>query len=165
MGLTWKNIDVNRSLIYVRRSGKEAYSTKPSKNRVVPMNDIVREVFLSILKQPDSEYTFNNDHRNAFLKAVKTAKITDFKFHDLRHTFASYLVMAGVPLNTIRELLGHSTINMALRYSHLAPDHKSGSVEKLSTILSQSNKVSEPRVLSIGKRKSRKGFYVAQNKD
>ena len=56
--------------------------------------------------------------------------------------------MAGVPVNTIRELLGHSTINMVLRYSHLAPDHKSDSVEKLSTILSQSNKVSEPGVLS-----------------
>ena len=165
LGLTWKDIDVNRKLIYVRRSGKDSYSTKSSKNRVVPMNDIVRGVFLSILKQPDSEYTFNNDHRNTFLAAVKAAKITDFKFHDLRHTFASYLVMAGVPLNTIRELLGHSTINRVLRYSHLALDHKSGSVEKLSAILSQLNKVSEPGVLSIGKRKSRKGFYVAQNKN
>ena len=144
LGLTWKDIDVNRKLIYIRRSGKDSYSTKSNKNRVVPMNDIVRGVFLSILKQPNSEYTFNNDHRNTFLAAVKAAKIVDFKFHDLRHTFASYLVMAGVPLNTIRELLGHSTINMVLRYSHLAPDHKFGSVEKLSTILS--SRVSEPVV-------------------
>jgi integrase len=147
MGLMWKDIDVNRKLIYVRRSGKFAYSTKSSKNRVVPMNDIVRQVFLSILKQPDSDFIFKNTHRNGFLAALKKAKITDFRFHDLRHTFASYLVMAGVPLNTVRELLGHSTINMVLRYSHLAPDHKSESVEKLSTILSQKDKISEPRVL------------------
>ena len=98
---------------------------------------------------------------NTFLAAVKTAKITDFKFHDLRHIFASYLVMAGVPLNTITELLGHSTINRVLPYSHLTPYHKSESVEKPSTLLPQSNEVLESGVLSIGKRKSRKGFYVA----
>ncbi|MSR77352.1 MAG: site-specific integrase [Candidatus Omnitrophica bacterium] len=147
MGLTWKDIDINRKLIYVRRSNKSSYSTKSSKNRVVPMNDIVLKVFLSILKQPDSDFIFDNTHRNGFLAALVRAKITDFKFHDLRHTFASNLVMAGVPINTIRELLGHSTINMVLRYAHLAPDHKSDSVEKLITILSQSNKISEPAVL------------------
>jgi len=146
MGLTWKDVDINRKLIYVRRSGKFAYSTKSSKNRVVPMNDVVREVFLSILKQPNSDFIFNNTHRNAFKEAMRRAKITNFRFHDLRHTFASYLVMAGVPLNTVRELLGHSNINMALRYSHLAPGHKSDAVEKLVTILSQSKKDLEPSV-------------------
>lgn len=119
---------------------------------------------MSILKQPNSEYIFNNDHRNKFLTAIEKAKIADFKFHDLRHTFASYLVMAGVPLNTIRELLGHSTINMVLRYSHLTPDHKSDSMEKLSTILA--GKISEPAVLyKIFKKKNQKGFYVTQNTD
>lgn len=147
MGLSWKDIDINRKLIYVRRSGKGAYSTKSSKNRVVPMNEIAREVFLSILKQPNTDFIFNNNHRNGFKTALKRAKIHDFRFHDLRHTFASYLVMAGVPLNTIRELLGHSTINMVLRYSHLTPHHKADSVEKLSTILAQPNRISEPAVL------------------
>src|SRR3989338_2734628 len=140
LGLVWKDIDVSRKLIYVRCAGKFAYSTKSSKNRVVPMNDIVWKVFLSILKQPNFDFIFDNTHRNAFKEAVKRAKIMDFRFHDLRHTFASYLVMAGVPLNTVRELLGHSNINMALRYSHLAPGHKSDAVEKLVTILSQSKK-------------------------
>ena len=67
------------------------------------MNDIVRKVFLSILKQLDSNFIFNNDHRNGFKAALGKAKIADFRFHDLRHAFASYLVMACVPLNTIRE--------------------------------------------------------------
>ena len=68
---------------------------------------------------------------DAFKQACSAAGINDFRFHDLRHTFASHLVMAGVDLVTVKDLLGHAGINMTVRYSHLVPEHKAQAVAKL----------------------------------
>ena len=68
-----------------------------------------------------------------FAPAVEAAGIENFRWHDLRHTFASRLVMAGVDLRTVQELMGHKTITMTLRYSHLSPAHKLAAVERLTT--------------------------------
>ncbi|MCY1552644.1 Tyrosine recombinase XerD [compost metagenome] len=69
------------------------------------------------------------DVKTAWLELLKNAGVEDFRWHDMRHDFASRLVMAGVPLNTVRDLLGHSDIKMTLRYAHLAPDSKAAAVE------------------------------------
>jgi integrase len=67
----------------------------------------------------------------AWENLIERAGIEDFRFHDCRHDFASRLVMAGVDLNTVRELLGHGDIKMTLRYAHLAPEHKAAAVAVL----------------------------------
>ena len=90
---------------------------------------------LEIVKVEGLPYNF----RKSFETALKKSGIKGFRFHDCRHTFASHLVMAGVDLNTVRDLLGHKTLGMTLRYSHLSPDHRTRAVEvlgnKIGTIL------------------------------
>ena len=79
------------------------------------------------------------DIKKSFLTALRKSGIKDFHFHDLRHTFASQLVMSGADLNTVRELLGHKSIQMTLRYSHLSPNHKQRAVDilgkRIATVL------------------------------
>jgi site-specific recombinase XerD len=66
--------------------------------------------------------------KNSFRATLVSAGISDFRFHDLRHTFASTLVMNGADLNTVRELLGHKSIKMTLRYSHLSAKYKQAAI-------------------------------------
>ena len=75
-----------------------------------------------------------SDSRHWFEPALDVAGIRDFSWHCLRHTFASRLVMAGVDLRTVQELLGHKSIAMTVRYSHLAPAHTLAAVERLAEV-------------------------------
>ncbi|MFH0913126.1 MAG: tyrosine-type recombinase/integrase [Candidatus Omnitrophota bacterium] len=72
------------------------------------------------------------DIKKSFLSVVNKSCIIDFHFHDLRHTFASQLVMSGVDLNTVRDLLGYESLEVTFRYSRLSPDHKQRAVDTLA---------------------------------
>ncbi|WKZ17507.1 MAG: tyrosine-type recombinase/integrase [Candidatus Jettenia sp. CY-1] len=76
-----------------------------------------------------------DDVKRSFKTALKRAEIRDFKFHDLRYTFASYLVMAGIDLTTVKELMGYKDFKVTLRYVYLAPNHKVKAVDTLDNIL------------------------------
>ena len=127
--LKWEDIDFDQRIIFVRTS-------KNNEMREIPIND---RLILTLRSQEfRSPYIFAKDDgsppisiKTAFNSAVRRAKIKDFRFHDLRHTFASHLVMSGVDLMTVKELLGHKTINMTLRYAHLSPKHKRQAINSL----------------------------------
>jgi integrase len=143
LNLKWENIDFKNKFILLNQE-----QTKNSERKEIPINNSVKEALQKITRRLDIQYVFYNQKTcrqydnvaKSFNRALKKAGIQDFKFHDLRHTFASQLVMAGIDLATVKELLGHKTLTMTLRYSHLAPGHKLRAVDLLDSKL---NKVCE----------------------
>ncbi len=131
LSLKWQDVDFRRETIQLLK-------TKNNKVRHIPMNNAVKDALLSIRESPESPYVFTSRHgaalldvKRSFTTALKKSEIKSFRFHDLRHTFASQLVMSGVDLNTVRDLLGHSTLEMTLRYAHLSPNYKKRAVDCL----------------------------------
>jgi integrase len=118
--------------------------TKNSERRDIPMNETVKSILKAI--RGDEPYFFTSSIRKgkpyrwiemSFHEALKKSEIEDFHFHDLRHTFASNLVMAGEDLNTVAELLGHKGLEMTRRYAHLSPKFKKRAVYILDSLMSQ----------------------------
>ena len=132
-------MDIKRGLIYL-------HNTKNGEKRELPINEQVKTALIRVHKHPQSEYIFCKqggsnvgDIKKSFLTAMSKSGIKDFRFHDLRHTFASHLVMSGADLNTVRELLGHKSLQMTLRHSHLSLNYKQWAVDilgrRIATVL------------------------------
>lgn len=145
LNLTWDNVDLNYGFILLDQT-----DTKNGERREIPINSTLRETFGELFRGTKERprrigipYVFYDpvtgkpyqDVKRSFHSACRRAKIKDFRFHDLRHSFASHLVMAGVDLTTVKELLGHKTLTMTLRYAHLAPSHKVKAVDLLDNTL------------------------------
>jgi integrase len=134
LSLKWENINFERALLTI-----EGDYAKSGKTRHLPLNSEAMITLETWQKQSTlGKYVFANKKgepfdnvKKSWAKILKIAKIQNFRWHDMRHHFASSLVMSGVDLNTVRELLGHSDLSMTLRYAHLAPEHKANAVEKL----------------------------------
>lgn len=131
--LNWESINFNTKTLTVN-GGK----AKAGQTRHIPLND---EAILTLTKWgnknnglvfPNKDGDPLDNIKKSWGSLLKDAKITKFRWHDLRHHFASSLVMVGVDLNTVRELLGHADIRTTLRYAHLAPEHKAEAVNLLN---------------------------------
>lgn len=126
--ITWADLNVPGKLLTVR-----AGYAKSGKSRHLPLNSEAMDVLRRYRMQSIGEGRIFPilDAKTAWATVLKTAGIHGFRWHDLRHSFASRLVMAGVDLNTVRELLGHASLAMTIRYAHLAPEHKAAAVERI----------------------------------
>ncbi len=137
--LDWSNVDLKaRRVVFM--------NTKNGEHRGVPLND---DAFLALANLPHREGKVfltpvgrpyyasgglgGSPINSAFKSACHRAGIEKLRVHDLRHTFASWLVMSGAPLRTVAELLGHKTLAMVHRYTHLSPEHLRDAVARLST--------------------------------
>jgi site-specific recombinase XerD len=130
--LEWPEVRVGRKRIHLDR-------TKNGSNREIPMNKTCVGSFEALharrTKGHHSARVFAvKDSRSWFEVAVTEAGIRNLRWHDLRHTFISRLVMKGVDLRTVQELAGHKTISMTVRYAHLAPEHNQAAIEKLDPV-------------------------------
>lgn len=135
------DVDLNARMLTVQgEGGLDSDGSKSSQSRAIPLNAEALSVFEAWLKPKSSGLVFPNPDTGTRLTRIDkswgsvkaAAGIPKVKFHDLRHTFASRLVQAGVPLNTVRQLMGHEDIETTMIYAHLAPDNLSAAVAKLA---------------------------------
>lgn len=126
--LRWSSVDFEGETITV--SGGTA---KSGKTRHVPLNADALNVLRQWRSQSGDDLVIGiaTSFKKSFAAVLIDAQIEDFRWHDLRHTFASKLAQRGIPINVVRELLGHSTLTMTLRYAHLSPDNRRAAVRAL----------------------------------
>ena len=142
MHLEWQDVDLVTKIINVK-------DTKSGEDRKIPVNTVLNTL-LNALERPYARVFLGREGREvenirmAFKTALKRAVIENFRFHDLRHTFASQLVMSGVDIKSVMELLGHKSLEMTTRYAHLSPSHKSAAVEKMTKFFESNLPTSTP---------------------
>ena len=132
--LRWSSVDFGLNLINFTE-------TKTDRDRAASMEPIVREALFELSKQSgNAEYVFTNpdtgtrytDVKKSFSAACREVGITNFTFHDLRHTFGTRLADAGVDVVKIKELMGHASIVTTMRYIHATDQGKRGAITVLS---------------------------------
>lgn len=129
LGLLWGDVDLEAGVVTFRRE-----TTKNARPRSVPMSPELHAAISALRRGRRDEplFTWNDAPlkrvRRLFARACRKAGLRDFRVHDCRHTFASWFVMNGGDIYVLKEYLGHSTVVLTQRYSHLSPDHLKRSV-------------------------------------
>ena len=152
LSLKWSQVNLEQKMISLT-------DTKNHERREVPINETAKEVLLSLKKEGPYVFPSRRGERwinitMSWQRVLKDTQIEDFHFHDLRHTFASNLVMNGVDLMVIKELLGHRTIEMTMRYAHLSPHYKTRAVNILDEVFRGPSKEEKNIYLSRGRERS-----------
>jgi integrase len=134
-GLRWSEVNFETGFITFTE-------TKNEESRSVPLKGHACKLLLEHyrIRRKDSDIVFPSkknpavsyDFRNPWKKALVVAEVEDFRWHDLRHSCASYLAMNGVPMRTIAEILGHKTLSMVQRYTHLNAEHLSEAISDMN---------------------------------
>ena len=126
LNLKWEDVDIKEEYILVRDS-------KNYESRTISIHPTLKETLSLLRTMSKSEFTFEGRKtiKRAWQKALRLSGIAHCRFHDLRHTFASNLVMKGVDIVTVAELMGHKDLSMTKRYSHPSPQHKKEAINKL----------------------------------
>lgn len=145
LGLTWGSVDRSRGVVLLE-------VTKSGRRREVPLNGPADAVLARRAAAGKAEgLVFGTTSWDAFRKgweaALEAAKLADFHFHDLRHTFASWAVQRGATLPEVKDLLGHSSLAMVMRYAHLAPEHLRAAVSRLDEVLQGARREQEAEVV------------------
>lgn len=128
-GLRWENVNLERGMVIVH-----ADEAKAGERILVPLNQQAREM-LAAIPEPREGLVFNVPERispTTWTNACKRAGVPWLRFHDLRHTWASWHAMAGTPLSVLQELGGWHSASMVQRYAHLSPEHLSAAAEKVT---------------------------------
>ncbi len=127
--MKWSQVDLVHNVILLDK-------TKNDDRREIPINATLKAMLTELPSRFAGGLVFGLKWTKwSFGKACEKANLSDFRFHDLRHTFASQLVMNGVQLATIQQLLGHKSLTMTLRYAHLSAEQHISAVAKLDEIL------------------------------
>lgn len=161
LSLTWEAVDMMHGFIRLKQ-------TKNGTARALPFNETLWSLFNGLRTRQDVPWVFHdaagrrhNDIRHPFDRACEASGLTDFHFHDLRHTFASWLIMRGVALATVSNLLGHSSPTMTLRYAHLSPKHLTSAVR----VLDHHSASSHDNYMTIEPTQVPEGVFVGAQKD
>lgn len=138
MNLDWDDIDFDKKRIIINK-------TKNGERRSVPMESLSFQLLETLKKEKSSNLVFPSRRNTwkqdipkpacidrAWRKALQVAEINEFRFHDLRHTCASYLAMNGASVLEIAEILGHKSFEMVKRYAHLCESHTSSLVKNMN---------------------------------